>query len=52
MNRDSLGYQTALLFVKITHEDRAGQTGIGTLRAGEIVARVNEEAIIAAGSGS
>ena len=32
MNRHNLDCQTAIVLFKITHEDRAGQTGTATLR--------------------
>lgn len=51
MNRHSLDCQTAIVLFKITHEDRAGQTGTATLREGEIAATVNGDVIIAADSG-
>jgi hypothetical protein len=51
MNRHNLDCQTAIVLFQITHEDRVGQTGTITLREGEIVATVNNEAVIAADSG-
>lgn len=49
MTRYSLDCPTALVIFKITHEDRAGQTGTATPRYGEIVTMDHEgQAIIAA----
>lgn len=53
MTRHSLDCPTALIIFKITHHDRAGETGTVTLRYGEIVTMDHDgEAVIAAEDGS
>ena len=52
MTRYSLDCPTALVIFKITHQDRAGETGTTIQREGEIVTMNQEgQAVIAAESG-
>ena len=52
MTRHSLDCHTALVIFKITHQDRAGETGTVTRMEGEVVAMSHDgQAIIAAESG-